>query len=604
MLEPQSRAAFTELLKPPAGFEFEYAVGTTFTLDLATALMVPLSFASHRVNASDEKLGVLDAVRRASHRIDVFAQAGQLSMGTRSDLVAFLEPMVHPVTTTSGLFHPKVWVLKYRSGARVTHRFLCGSRNLTGDRSWDVIVCLDESDSPKTTLETRVEQNAPLVSFVLGLPGLAVQPVGNQRLNRIKSFANELSTIEWELPEGARRLTFHALGIGENRAPRPDFSGRRSLVISPFVSERGLSELRNGVRENTHLLSRTESLDKLNTDAFDDLLTTYVLDDAASLEVTDDGNGADRLSGLHAKVVSVDRQFYSHLFLGSANATDAALQRNVEMMVEVEGKTGVYGVEAMLNALGELKVEYETQGGAEPDPAEEATRNLEARLRDLGRIRVNVKVVEADPYDVRVWVDDGDADAFTHAHDAGVEVRWQFLTRADLGAERITAGEHEAELFEGLNLTDITPFIALIGRVTAPDGSQCERSTILLAKLHNDIPNRRDAIIASRLTDKAAFMRLLTLMLELSGVAIANSGDAGAVGFFGSVGTGDAGDGSGLFEALMHAVASGHDGLVEAKRIIDFLHSQGDEQSVLPEGFDDLWKEIWQAHLELTGGES
>ena len=605
MLEPQSRAAFTELLKPPAGFELKYAVGTTFTLDLATALMVPLSFASHRVSANDEKLGVLNAVSRASHDIDVFAQAGHLSTGTHSDLVAFLEPMIHPVTTTSGLFHPKVWVLKYQSDTRAIHRFLCGSRNLTGDRSWDVIACLDESDSTTTSLEARAQQNAPLVSFVRALPAMAVQPLEDRRFKRIESFANELSTIEWDLPEGARSIAFHALGIGESRAPRPDFSGRRSLVISPFVSLSGLSELRSGVREKTHLLSRAETLDKLDADAFDNRLTTYVLDDAATLESDDeDGNKAERLSGLHAKVVSVDRRFYSHLFLGSANATDAALQRNVEMMIEIEGKTGLYGVEALLNALGDLKVEYETHGDAELDLTEEAARNLEARLRDLGSIRVNVKVIEADPYDLRVWVEDKDANAFTQARDAGVEVRWQLLTRADLGAEHIAAGEQEAELFKGVGLTDITPFIVLTGKVTAPDGTLCERRTILLAQLHNDIPNRRDAIVASKLTDKAAFMRLLTLMLELSGVTITFAGDAGAVGFFGSAGAGDAGGGAGLFEALMHAVASGHSGLVDAKRIIDFIRSQGDERSVLPEGFDDLWNQIWRAHLELTGGES
>ncbi len=105
MLEPQSRAALTEQLKPPIGFELSHAVGTTFTLDLATALAVPLSFASHRLSVQDDTLGVLDAIRRAADRVDVFAQAGEISMGARSDLVAFLEPMVHPVALRRGLFH-------------------------------------------------------------------------------------------------------------------------------------------------------------------------------------------------------------------------------------------------------------------------------------------------------------------------------------------------------------------------------------------------------------------------------------------------------------------------------------------------------------------
>ena len=57
MLEPQTRAALTEQLAPPPGYELVRAVGTTFTLDLATALTVPLCFASHRVSAADDQLG-------------------------------------------------------------------------------------------------------------------------------------------------------------------------------------------------------------------------------------------------------------------------------------------------------------------------------------------------------------------------------------------------------------------------------------------------------------------------------------------------------------------------------------------------------------------
>ncbi|MCB1273308.1 MAG: phospholipase D family protein [Leucobacter sp.] len=623
MLEPQSRAAFTELLKPPTGFELEYAVGTTFTLDLSTALMAPLSFASHRVTSSDEKLGVLEAVRRASDRIDIFAQAGQLSMGAPSDLVAFLEPMVHPVAIARGLFHPKVWVLKYRSGTQVTHRFLCGSRNLTNDRSWDAIICLDERRPEVEPTEDRFERNEPLVSFVRTLPGFAVHPLEETRRQRVLSLADGLSAIDWELPEGASSLTFHALGIGLDHISRPDFHGRRSLVVSPFVSEQGLAAMRSGVRERTHLLSRPETLDILAVDTFDDRLQTYVLDDAVSLEASNDGestevasdNGSDgpslnrraaaeRLSGLHAKVVSVDRQYASHLFLGSVNATDAALWSNVEMMVELKGKTGTYGVEAILKALGDLKTEYETHGGAEPDPAEETSRTLDAALRNLAGVKVNIEVAEANPYDLRIWMERDGLERFANARSAGVELRWRLLTRADLGGERLDAGEGDAARVEGIDLVDITPFIVLSGSMTDPRGTQHERRTILLAQLHNDVPNRRDAIIAGKLEDAATFIRFLTLMLELSGVHIEPTGDQHALGFFGSAGGGVGSGGSGLFEALMRAVSSGHEGLAEAKRIIDFVQAQGDERAVLPSGFKDLWEQVWQAHLELRGAES
>lgn len=44
MLDPGAREALTEQLRPPAGYRLSHAVGTTFTLDMISALAVPLSF--------------------------------------------------------------------------------------------------------------------------------------------------------------------------------------------------------------------------------------------------------------------------------------------------------------------------------------------------------------------------------------------------------------------------------------------------------------------------------------------------------------------------------------------------------------------------------
>ena len=93
MLEPQSRAAFAEEPKPPPGFDLSYAVGTTFTLDLATALSVPLSFASRRVSAADDKLGILESIRQFTDRIDIFCQAGE--MRRRRISLSLREPEPH-----------------------------------------------------------------------------------------------------------------------------------------------------------------------------------------------------------------------------------------------------------------------------------------------------------------------------------------------------------------------------------------------------------------------------------------------------------------------------------------------------------------------------
>lgn len=602
MLEPQSRAALTEQLKPPTGFELSHAVGTTFTLDLATALAVPLSFASHRLSAQDDTLGVLDAIRRAADRVDVFAQAGELSMGSRSDLVAFLEPMIHPVTVRGGLFHPKVWFLEYRAGDQLAYRFLCASRNLTADRSWDVVVRLDGAPAGEGEKRDAAAVNRPLVELLRRLPSLTVQPMDPARSARLAELAERWRGIVWERPDPMKSISFHVFGIPG--ATLPDLHGQRALVVSPFLSDDGLRMLRGGVRTDTYLVSRAESLDRLAPAALDAKLSTYVLDDASTYSYDDESGDeiqsavppGERLSGLHAKAIVIDRLDGAHVFLGSANATHAAWQSNVEVMVEFVGPIPRVGVQATLDAFGDLKEEYQTEGGHEPDEREDAERRLEAFVRSLAGTRLAARVLAGEPHSLRVWADDSFVSALGRRED--VFVRWHLLTRPDLGSSVIGASEPDGVVLTGIPLADVTPFIVLVAR----DGVGNERRTIVLAQLLDDIASRHDAIIARQLTDRAAFVRLLTLLLELSGAWNFGPNGSGGAGFFGAA---DASGvvGTGLFEALVRAVGDGHHGLADAQRIIDYLRDN-DAQAVLPDGFEQLWTEIWSAHLELTGGTS
>ena len=594
MLEPQTRATLTEQLAPPSGFQLSRAVGTTFTLDLATALSVPLSFASRQVSTSDDTIGVLDAVRRVADKIDIFAQAGEISMGSASDLVALLEPTIHPVAVARGLFHPKVWFLEYAAGDRRRYRFLCASRNLTDDRSWDIIVRLDGTANEDGS---AVAHNEPLVDMIAFLPGLAVHPLPETRQTEIVAFADRLRAVNWELPSSTYSVLFHALGLPGSTFP--DFNGKRALIISPFATDEGLRMLRADVRTMTHLLSRGKTLDMLSPQALDKELVTYVLDDAAVGDDADDASSrAIRLSGLHAKAVIVDRHNSSHVFLGSANATEAAWRSNVEVMVEFTGPRSQFGVEATLEALGDLKEEYITEGGVIESDGEKAERRLEAMVRKLASIRLTSRVIHGTPYGVRVWGDRQVDVLLAELATNAITLRWHLLTRNDLGASTLATGETSAVTLTDVPLTDITPFMVFVAR----DSLGHERRTIVLASLLDDISSRKDAIIARQLTDRAAFLRLLTLMLELSGEPVGAGSGAGEFTF--SPVASDALDGSGLFEALVRALGSGHHGLADARRIIDYVQEHGDEQALLPDGFEQLWSNVWSAHNSLTGGRS
>lgn len=582
MLEPQSRATLTEQLAPPSGFDLSYAVGTTFTLDLTTALSVPLSFASRHAVTSDDALGVLDALRRTAGRIDIFPQAGEIAMGTPSDLVGLLEEMIHPVRAPRGLFHPKVWFLEYRSGDRYAYRLLCASRNLTDDRSWDAIVRLDGHPSPKP-----VASNRSLADLLRTLPSMAIHPLPRERRAAIEELASRFETVTWERPSDVHSIDFDVFGLAKNTIP--ELSGVRALIVSPFVSDEGLQILSSGVRTTTHLLSRDTSIDRLSPTRLASGLKTYVLDDAAIAE--DDALNAGGLSGLHAKVVVLDRTNDTQVLIGSANATDAAWTKNVEVMVRFIGRKSALGVTATLDALGDLKMAYASDGGDSESEQEEAERHLEALIRRLAATQLTARVVPGDSWSMRLW--SPSSSLLEQVHKARATLSWHLLTRTDLGGASIAAEEAGASDIGPLPLTDITPFIVLVVR----DDRGNERRTIVVAELLDDHPSRRDAIIARQLTDRAAFLRLLALLLDLTSSPLPGTGGGFGQNF------GDAGpDGSGLFEALVRSVGVGHQGLADARRIIEFIRDHDDAKKLLPPGFEKLWANVWSAHRALSEG--
>lgn len=101
----------------------------------------------------------------------------------------------------------------------------------------------------------------------------------------------------------------------------------------------------------------------------DSRLHTAVLDDAANVP---EEAGPARLSGLHAKVIIVDRQVGARILIGSANAT-TPLRDNIEVMVG-QGSYATFGVAPTLAALGALVEPYPTVGGAQPNDDEKAER--------------------------------------------------------------------------------------------------------------------------------------------------------------------------------------------------------------------------------------
>ena len=208
MLRPDERTHLLELLRPPSGCQLDCAVGTTFSLDLISALMLPLSFAFFDWEEMDGKLvadplALLEALRRYGNRFTVFCQSGQIRLPQNyQPLVTFLEPCIYDVVPPDpeGVFHPKVWALRFlaQDGA-VRYRVLCLSRNLTFDRCWDTVVALDGELLDRSN---AIAANHPLADFVAALPRLALRPLARERRQGVAKIADELRRVRFTWPEG------------------------------------------------------------------------------------------------------------------------------------------------------------------------------------------------------------------------------------------------------------------------------------------------------------------------------------------------------------------------------------------------------------------
>ncbi|GII25700.1 phospholipase D family protein [Planosporangium mesophilum] len=585
MLAPDSRAVLLEQLRPPLGYRLDRAVATTFTLDLTAALIPPLAFAAFEVRSTPDPVAVMEAVRSCTDRVDVFCQAGQITVPQRaSDLMAFLEPMVHEVRRPRPgyLFHPKLWLLRYVSDTDTAYRLLCLSRNLTNDHSWDAVLRLDGERTNRPAALNR-----PLADLVRALPTMARSPLPAERRQRLADFAEDIRRIEWERPNDVREIAFHVLGLAGNRS-NPDFSGYRHLVVAPFCNDQGLDRV--APSNDVTVVSRVEDLDRLAPSTAS-RIDAHVVSALAGLEEsTDPADGSELsvLSGLHAKLYVVERSRRAHVFLGSANATDAAFGGNVEVLVELVGGATKLGVETFLGEdapFAQLLEEYAVAGGEPPDPQDEALWALENLVRDLAEIGYAATVEPADGGH-RLSVTSDRPLAFPD----GYQVSLELLTRPGQAC-RQEPMNHSQAVFEPITTADITPFVAL--HVESPQGLR--RGTVIRAVLVGDPAGRLDEVLARQVDSTEKFLRFLALLLGLSQAAVPLE----LAGVEGAGGDGRFSTGSGIFEMVVRALADQPQALADLDRLVARLRSSEAGRDVLPEGFEQLWDVIVAAHRRL-----
>ena len=182
----------------------EYAICTTYSLDMPTLLSVPFMLGT-MTDLTESTMRsphlILETINRSAGKFAVFCNAGSIAVPqANSKVYALLERSVAQVTLSAkggGFinFHPKVWVVKETNPETDEKqiKLVVLSRNLTCSNDLDVVCELVGKICTKVATKKAQKKHKPLVDFLLWL----VDKADNRSIRKnMKTICDDISCIE------------------------------------------------------------------------------------------------------------------------------------------------------------------------------------------------------------------------------------------------------------------------------------------------------------------------------------------------------------------------------------------------------------------------
>ena len=599
MLNPgEDRLDYGNILIPPDSYILDFAVGTTYSLDLdalvGVCIALGLSVESDS-NIMKDPVCLLEALRRTGDKLALFCEAGQIYLPRNVSVVyTLLEKMVFQVVTKAmkGIkhpsFHPKFWLLRYTNKEEVLYRIVVLSRNLTFDRSWDICFYMDGK------LGEETDKNIPVADFLKYL--LRQLPKSEiAKAKQIRQLIKELDYVNFEtgmkefydfefIPSGVPcseggiySMLDTSLIKGEN--DRFEKSFHELLVISPFLSKDIIRQFNERSRwiENTEymLITREMSLEKLKPEDCDNFRIYVLKDEIVDGEAAiSDGESDYYKQDIHAKVYMLRKNTSTELYLGSLNASHNAVYGNIEFMLLLKSKNRHINMEKLKadifngdedganNPFKEVELS-EHKKLKEVDEAGE----LDFLIKQINRYKFYAVVSEnRDYYDVNISVEDYEK------------------PDADIKLSPIFAQTEEVEfaknmLFEKLSINSLSEFYVLF--ICDNAGNKVKR----LIKIETEgIPDEREGKVISSIIGENFYRYVEFLFGDdyITSALRANSGNGqGSLGksyaFMENMPL--------LYEKMLKKAATEPESFTEIEKLIRLLP----KDSVVPETFKKLY---------------
>lgn len=197
----QNRKTYSELLRPISGYEVEKIITTTYSLDMDTLIGICISLGLNVEEQDDiiaNQIYMLRALEKMSKKIIVICQSGKIKVPKiDTKLYIILENMIYTINQEKGVFHPKVWFIKYinKENKDIKYKMIVSSKNLTFDRSWDTQI-ITQGEVHKN----EVDENNSIISFVEFIRKNIKKQKDNSKQfdNIMDEFINELKYIKFD----------------------------------------------------------------------------------------------------------------------------------------------------------------------------------------------------------------------------------------------------------------------------------------------------------------------------------------------------------------------------------------------------------------------
>ncbi|MFR5266824.1 hypothetical protein [Clostridium sp.] len=353
LLSPtENRLDYGNLLQPEAGYDVEFAVALTYSLDLEALLGVPMSLGlleSMDSNLKDVPMFLLEGIRKSSDKIAIFCNPGGIKLPQKIQSVySLLENSVFEVKDNKiSNFHPKMWFIKYSDGNGNAYiKIIVLSRNLTFDRSWDVSFAFT-GKVEKSRRKTK-NDNIPLRDMLEYVKAYANKEK-KEKISELQE--NILDVKKFELEAPFESYEFMPIGIPGYLGKDLDLfdNNNELLVVSPFLSDDIIERFEQSARHTRKIITRRSSITKKTLDSFSNGVYTMkdIIVDGGDEESIEEWQKQD----IHSKLYFVRRSNGNFIYLGSANASHNAFYNNVEFLIKLKFKPRTMSYEKFVGDL-------------------------------------------------------------------------------------------------------------------------------------------------------------------------------------------------------------------------------------------------------------